>query len=106
MERWTNRSLDILYPRPNPVGGTGDLPVAVGGPPTAMRDDILLSNAVFLHNSCPLSSAGPVARRDGRVARATQDRRIAARDLWSFWAGAKKKPRNWLFSLDEKAGKG
>jgi hypothetical protein len=46
--------------------------VPVGDSPTGTGDDIPLSDAISLRLDCPPYSAGPVARRDGRVARPTR----------------------------------
>ena len=60
--------------RPVRMGGTGDPPVPVGDPPTGMRENSHSATATRLQVGCPQPSAGPVARRDGRVVRATHAR--------------------------------
>jgi len=47
----------MTYPRPNPLGGTGDPPVPVGDPPTGTSEDLPPSDAVLLQKCCPPSSA-------------------------------------------------
>jgi LmbE family N-acetylglucosaminyl deacetylase len=67
-----NPGMGIPCPRPVSLGGTGDPPVPVGDSPTGTLPSLLLSNDVLQHAGCPGNSAGPVARRHGRVARSTQ----------------------------------
>jgi hypothetical protein len=65
---------DISYPAPFGMGGTGDSPVPVGDSPTGTQSDGLPLWRRARAKSRFRVSAGPVARRDGRVARATQER--------------------------------
>ena len=55
------------------MGSTGDSPVPVGDPPTGREKTTQRQACGGLRKNTPQPSAGPLARRDGRVARATQE---------------------------------
>jgi hypothetical protein len=63
------------------MGGTGNLPVPVGDPPTGTESDRLMDKRDHLTKRQPQSSVGPVARRHGRVARATRSYEISGLEL-------------------------
>jgi hypothetical protein len=71
LEDWLGPLLEDT--RPDPVGSIPmeSGPVPVGDSPTGTGEDILHANGAFLQNGVPRSSAGPVARRNGRVVRTT-----------------------------------
>jgi len=55
-----------------PMGSTGDPPVPTGDPPVGTGGCVRISSGGWFYGHSTLCSVGPVAQRDGQVARATQ----------------------------------